>query len=393
MVSASGKILECMPCELLQRLKAEVALGKSKPGPESFIIFILSLRDWAMIYEVNPISDRRWENFVARHPHSSIFHTTGWLLALQRTYGFEPVVYTTSPPGEELTNGLAFCRVSSWITGRRLVSLPFSDHCDPLLDGGSSGAGLFEELGKKLLGQHWRYIEVRPRSGVSVLQDQGGGSESYCFHSIDLALPVSDIFANFHQSHVRRKIRRAERESLTYREGNSDEILKMFYALFVRSRRRQGLPPQPLRWFQNLAECVGSEMQVQAALHRGQPVASTVTLRHKKTLVYKYGCMDPQFKNLGGMAWLFWKIIQEGKRQDLDEIDLGRSDWDNQGLISFKDHLGGKRFSLNYWKNPQPTTDHKSLFEMFRRPVGWILGHAPLPVLTMAGRLLYRHVG
>ena len=40
-----------------------------------------------------------------------------------------------SPPDEPLENGFLFCRVESWLTGRRLVSLPFSDHCEPLCKG------------------------------------------------------------------------------------------------------------------------------------------------------------------------------------------------------------------------------------------------------------------
>jgi CelD/BcsL family acetyltransferase involved in cellulose biosynthesis len=346
-----------------------------------------------MIYEVNPITDRRWENFVARHPHSSIFHTPGWLLALQRTYGYEPVVYTTSPPGEELTNGLPFCQISSWITGRRLVSLPFSDHCDPLLGDGSSGADLFEELGKKLLGRNWRYIEVRPRRrGIVVLQDRSWSSESYCFHAINLERDLKTIYASFHKDCVQRKIRRADREKMRYTEGRTASLLRMFYDLFVRNRQRQRVPPQPFRWFVNLAECLGPAMQVRVALQGERVAASIVTLEHQKTLVYKYGCSDARLNNLGGMSWLFWKAVQKAKSQDLKEMDLGRSSWDNQGLIVFKDHLGGKRLSLNYWKKPPPAP-YFSVFGALRRPAGWIFGHAPLPVLTMTGNLLYRHFG
>ena len=64
-----------------------------------------------------------------------MFHTSGWLRALQRTYGYEPVAFTTSPPGADLDERRSlFCDIRSWLTGRRLVSLPFSDHCEPLVD-------------------------------------------------------------------------------------------------------------------------------------------------------------------------------------------------------------------------------------------------------------------
>src|SRR5208282_4900386 len=88
----------------------------------------------AHVYEVNPLLDFRWEVLVSSHPRASLFHSTNWLKALQTSYGYDPVVVTTCSPDATLTNGLVFCRVKSWLTGRRLVSLPFSDHCEPLVN-------------------------------------------------------------------------------------------------------------------------------------------------------------------------------------------------------------------------------------------------------------------
>src|SRR5450755_1829723 len=86
------------------------------------------------VHEINPLCDPRWEAFINGHPRSSVFHSTKWLRALETTYGYDPVVVTTCPADAPLTNGIVFCRVKSWLTGRRLVSLPFSDHCEPLVN-------------------------------------------------------------------------------------------------------------------------------------------------------------------------------------------------------------------------------------------------------------------
>src|SRR5262244_2773877 len=85
-------------------------------------------------YQLDPIQDPRWAHLLEKHPKASVFHSVAWLRALRCTYGYEPVVFTTSPATSELKNGIVFCRVHSWLTGRRLVSLPFSDHCEPLVD-------------------------------------------------------------------------------------------------------------------------------------------------------------------------------------------------------------------------------------------------------------------
>jgi len=79
-----------------------------------------------------PTPRPRWQNLLQQHPDASIFHHVGWLRALHRTYGYEPVVFTASPPNSDLESGLLFCRIRSWVTGNRMVLLPFSDHCAPL---------------------------------------------------------------------------------------------------------------------------------------------------------------------------------------------------------------------------------------------------------------------
>jgi len=345
-----------------------------------------------MIYRVDPLIDQRWGPFVERHPNSSIFHTAAWLEALRRTYGYEPVVYTTSAPQKELANGLVFCRVSSWLTGSRLVSLPFSDHCDLLVEKGNNGSVVFEEVRKEQETRKWEYIEVRPRNDVLDQHSYMQRFKSYCSHRLDLRPDEKTLFSCFHKDCTQRKIQRAEREKLTYTAGCSRELLKMFYKLFARTRQRHGLPPQPFRWFQNLSECMGPAMQVRAAFQGGRLVASIVTLRFGKTLLYKYGCSDARFNNLGGTQWLFWKIIREAKAQGMQELDLGRSDWDNPGLIIFKDRLGGKRFPINYWQYPKVVTQ-SCRYKVLNGPAGWVVGHTPLPILVIAGRLLYRHIG
>src|SRR5688572_13104982 len=88
-----------------------------------------------MIRTLDPLTDPRWRELVQRDARASAFHTPEWLDALRRTYGFVPVVYTTDGARDELRSAIPFCAVASWLTGRRLVSLPFSDHCEPLVDG------------------------------------------------------------------------------------------------------------------------------------------------------------------------------------------------------------------------------------------------------------------
>src|SRR5579863_7956654 len=117
------------------------------------------------LYTFDPLLDHRWDDFVAVHPLASVFHQTGWLKALAKTYGYVPTVLTYTPPGESLIDGVVFCEVKSWITGRRLVSLPFADHAEPLVNDPTQISELREWMRIERGHRHWRYIELRPLSG------------------------------------------------------------------------------------------------------------------------------------------------------------------------------------------------------------------------------------
>jgi hypothetical protein len=134
---------------------------------------------------LDPLVDRRWDQLVASHPSASVFHDRGWLNALARTYGYQPLVITTANESEALENGIVLCRVSSWITGTRLVSLPFSDHCEPLLENLGQLPEFLAWLRKECDLQAGRYVELRPTSGNLI---GGCGLEpscSYWFHELD----------------------------------------------------------------------------------------------------------------------------------------------------------------------------------------------------------------
>lgn len=374
--------------ELKSVAATAVALAPDRTSPA-----ILQAVDRAAscAYEIDPLRDSRWSGLVDNHPQASVFHSPRWLTALKAVYGYEPAAVTTCPPGSPLTNGLVFCRVKSWLTGRRLVSLPFSDHCDPLIRSSGELDVLLVHLKQQITQEKWKYFEIRPISFEPSVRTELGQFVTYYFHKLDLGPGTDQLFHNFHKDCVQRKIRRAERERLEYKEGASEDLLQKFYHLLVMTRRRQYLPPQPLAWFRGLVAAFGEDLKIRVASKDGIPVASILTLSHKKTMVYKYGCSNVAFNNLGGTALLFWKTIQDGKERGFEELEMGRSDVDNHGLVAFKERWGASRKSISYWTYPKKESTEVSVWnkKMSRKIVSVI----PDLALEAVGNLLYKHVG
>jgi CelD/BcsL family acetyltransferase involved in cellulose biosynthesis len=358
---------------------------------EELLLTVKMERAANSVYEIDPLCDARWAALIDRNSGASVFHSVPWLKALRDTYGYEPVAITTCPPDAELTNGLVYCEVRSWLTGRRLVSLPFSDHCAELVNSPAEMDALLSHMKQSVDERKWKYVEVRPSTWQPESDTYLGKSNSYYFHRLDLGRSLDELFRSFHKDCVQRKVRRAEREGLTYEEGQSDVLLNKFYRLLVKTRRRQQLPPQPLAWFRGLIAAFGDGLKIRLASKDGVPVASILTLSFKKTMTYKYGCSDAQFNKLGGMALLFWKTIQEAKENGCEELDMGRSDLDNPGLVTFKEHWGATRSELSYWRYPKREPVSQNTWKI--RFAKHLVSAAPEMSLEAAGTLLYRHIG
>jgi hypothetical protein len=343
------------------------------------------------VHEFDPIEDPRWEQLVRNHPRASVFHSIKWLRALRDVYGYQAVGMSTSQPGAPLENGIPLCRISSWLTGKRLVSLPFSDHCEPLVNNCEESNSIVARLRRSVEQGNEQYVELRPVRWVSDGSAKLGMSSTFQFHALDLRPAWEQLFAAFHRDCVQRKIRRAEREKLRYEEGASESLLQSFYRLQVKTRRRQGLPPQPKAWFRGLIASFGNDLKIRVASRGDVPVASILTLSFKKSMVYKYGCSDAAYHNLGGTALLFSRAIQEAKESGFEEFEMGRSDLRNAGLIAFKEHWGAKGTTIRYWRYPAGPAVSPYVWKMnlARR----IVPVVPDVGLVAIGKLLYPHIG
>jgi hypothetical protein len=343
------------------------------------------------VYVFDPLNDARWEHFLELDQRSSVFHTKAWLTALNRTYKYQPVGYTFARPGEPFRNALVFCRVKSWLTGKRLVSVPFSDHCEPLVDSAGQLHSLLAPAQQELREGKLKYIDIRPFS--SMFGEGTDHAETYFLHLLDLRPSLDELYKKLHGDSIRRKIQRAERENLTLEVGSSESMLAEFYNLHVITRQRQELPPHPLAWFRNVLAGLGEDAKIRIAKKDGKAIASIFTIAHKQKMVYKYGCSDAHSHNLGGMQFLFWNLIRHSKEHGFVELDFGRSECTNTGLVTFKDRWGGKRQLITYVRYPSRLTtpdEHSSAIMNLGKKV---FARCPQSILRVAGNLLYPHVG
>jgi NAD(P)-dependent dehydrogenase (short-subunit alcohol dehydrogenase family) len=108
-----------------------------------------------------------------------------------------------------------------------IVSLPFCDHCDPLIGSEDDFERFISTLLPVFQKEDWKYTELRPRSTLARVPRGLHPDKQYCLHSLDLSSGAKELYSSLHKDCIQRKIKRADKEGLEYREGLSPDLLAM----------------------------------------------------------------------------------------------------------------------------------------------------------------------
>jgi len=81
---------------------------------------------------INPLDYDQWDSLIIESNQYSFFHSYEWIKVLRESYGYKPYFFILRNK-RELSALLPFMEVNSRYSGRRGVSLPFSDYCDPII--------------------------------------------------------------------------------------------------------------------------------------------------------------------------------------------------------------------------------------------------------------------
>jgi hypothetical protein len=280
--------------------------------------------------------------------------------------------------------------VPSPLTGLRGISLPFTDFCAPLFTTKPCNWNPFEHAVRFGWEHEWRYIECRSQS----IHWQGAApSVSYYSHSIDLGSGPDVLFKSFKGS-VRRGIKRAQASNLRVTFSSELDSVRNFYDLHCATRQRHGLPPQPFKFFENIARHVLAHGHgvVISAFFETTPVAAAVFFQDRRQAFFKFGASNYSFQNLRPNNLVMWEAIKWYAQQGLGFLHLGRTSRANGGLRRFKVGFGAEETEVAYCKYSLRKGGFVSDVDRSSNPMNRLFRCLPLPVLRLSGQLLYPHL-
>lgn len=340
---------------------------------------------------VDPLAEGDWLELVERAPDASAFHHPAWLSLLRDTYGYAMHACCVAGHDGRLVAGLPVAEVSSRLTGRRLVALPFSDLCPPLVAPAAppeTAAALHEALTSL---RRRRGVPLEVRGGGEVLRGAAPG-ERFHHHVVALEADVAQVVRRFTKPQVSRGVRRAAREGLETSRRTDRAALLAFYRLHVATRRRLGVPTQPRRFILGFEELFEQGLGFVLLVHRAnRPVAAAVFLTFGDTLLYKYGASDARWLQARPNNLLFMEAIRWGCEHSMRTLDLGRTHWGQEGLRGFKLAWGAQERELRYCYVGGGAPAARGA--RVQRALGALIRHSPPLAGRAIGEVLYRHAG
>jgi lipid II:glycine glycyltransferase (peptidoglycan interpeptide bridge formation enzyme) len=206
------------------------------------------------------------------------------------------------------------------------------------------------------------------------------GNDTYNFERLD--------------SVMRRGIRKANNSGLQVEFATSREAIGEFYELHCQTRRRHGVPPQPFRFFENIARHVlGRDLGfVAIARLAGRPVAAAVYFYLQREAIYKFGASDYNQQHWRPNNLLMWEAIKRCVKQGCTRIHLGRTSLGQEGLRRFKLSLGAREEQIAYYRYDFKTQAFVTTVDRAHSRLTNVFRYFPQTLFRAAGRWLYPHL-
>ena len=341
------------------------------------------------VLRANPLDISNWNELVLEHPGYSFFHTKEWAKVLSVTYDYKPI-YFCILKDNRLVSAIPTMLVKSIFTGKRLVSLPYTDRCEPLINSSEDTDELKNDILKYCKENKINRIEFRASARLFQYEPP---AHTDLYYLLDLHRSEDEIFRSFSEN-TRRNIKKAIKNSVQVFKQNNEEGLRLFYSMLCKTRKRHGIPPQPFSFYKNFYRQIilKNAGDIRLAQSENKIIAGAIFMHIGKRAIFKYGASDTVFKNSGANHFIMWEAIKEYNRLGYEELDLGRTEKGNEGL---------KRYKLGF--DTKEGLIHRDILDVkSKKPIltkikasdfNKAFSKLPVTVLRLIGKLTYKHFG
>ena len=348
---------------------------------------------------IDPLQDPRWDNFVEQHPFGWICHLSGWQSVMERCFMHIKgcCLAIVDDDKQQIVAAMPLYKVNSWLTGNRLVSVPFATINDLLVSSTKQAEDLLNAALDLSIELNISDVEISTlMSGKYIQKSFFNRYVTHKRHYICLDLSLESILHSFHESCVQRRIKKSIKSGIIARLAVEEEDIKKFYRVYLLTRKKLGLPPQPYRFFYSLWKNFTplNYITILLAEINGNIIGGVLLYKFKTRLSCEVLVYDSKYTRLCPSHFLWWHTIKIAKEEGYRIMDFGRTSVFSEGVMVFKNRWGTDVIDLPIY---QFSNKNEKAFKPRERSLIYnttrkIIRKCPKPIFKLMGEYIYRHL-
>jgi Acetyltransferase (GNAT) domain len=360
---------------------------------------------------IDPLTDARYDEFVAECEHSGAYHAGAWARILAKPYGARPHYLASSTLDGSLEAVLPLMTSRGVVSGTRLRSLPVVPFGGPVGTSVEAEAALLAAA-CRLADERGATLNVNSRT-AGYEQHVGGlrGADATPVWITTLPDDAEGLRRGWKKTsnNLFRNIAKSEKAGVRVREGQGDSDLRDFYRLYLATMRRHRSLPRAWRQMTLDQALLGPSgvFRLFVAEHESRPVAAAIFHAYRDTVDLLYNGSDETMRDLRPNFALYWHAIRWAIENGYRRFDWGEA-IDGGPLSRFKAQWSAEpvpAYRYAYSPAGQPAESRADRLRLShdafdtpgersrrQRAIDGIWERAPLTLTRAAGSLIYRWV-
>ena len=267
------------------------------------------------------------DRFVLAQPSGELlFHLTGWMRVIAKTFGFEPR-YVYAERAGRITGVAPLFAISNWVVGHGLISLPLAVYGGPCAEDAESERILLDHIKQLAVAERVDYLELRCRNGGTM----------EVFHRNPRYVTFTGALLPDPEANIKRlprdtryMIRKGEKAGLRVRSSLGQ--METFYHLFAMSMRRLGTPVFPKALFENLAAEFAGHIDLSVTYAGDEAVAGVLSFHFRDVILPYYSGASPTAQPLAANNFMYADLIRSSRFRGIPHVRFRPEQKGHRGL-------------------------------------------------------------
>jgi len=300
-----------------------------------------------------------WDAYVSEHKEASPYHFFAWKKAMEEAYALNCPYFMALNKENRIIGILPSAIIQRPLLNNQYCSLPYCDRGEALSDSKAITDNLIQYA-----------LSHAEQENISAYDYRATLSEGANYEAqaiipgqkarMILALPDnSETLLNGFKAKLRSQVKKAEKNGLTFRCGNTINFIDAFYGVFTQNMQALGSPTHSKAWFEAIREFYADNCLVSLVEYDDKVIGAGLLLMNGHTATVPWASTLRAYNRLAPNMLLYWSLLKFAADHGYQQFDFGRSTI-GEGTYKFKQQWGAKPIPLNwitYSHNGQATAD------------------------------------